>query len=242
MEINEDTTIGKVVAKDYRTASVFESFEIDFCCNGNRTITEVCEIKNIDTTDLLEDIYQVFNQDKDNNLEDYNNWELDKLAQHIEVRHHKYVDKQIPLIKQYLEKICNVHGENHPELFEVKKLFNTSAGELTMHMKKEELILFPFIKKMVTKQKANESITPPHFGKIINPIQTMMDDHDNEGERFRLTNKITNNYTIPPDACETYKVCFGYLKDFEQDLYLHIHLENNILFPKAIELEKQLTI
>ena len=242
MKIKEDTTIGEIVTKDYRTASIFESFEIDFCCNGNRTITEVCEIKNIDTSDLLEDIYQVFNQDKGNNLEDYNNWELDKLAQHIEVTHHKYVDKQIPLIKQYLEKICNVHCKNHPELFEVKELFNTSVGELTMHMKKEELLLFPFMKKLVKAKITSTPINQPHFGSVKKTIQKMMNEHESEGERFKKINQITQNYILPADACGTYKACFGYLKEFEEDLYLHIHLENNILFPKAIELEKQLIV
>ncbi|MCO6499893.1 MAG: iron-sulfur cluster repair di-iron protein [Vicingus serpentipes] len=241
MEINEEITIGEVVAKDYRTASVFESLGIDFCCKGDRTINEACETTGIDINDLLEGINIALQKPVIVAINDYNNWPLDKLAQHIESRHHKYVEQQIPPIKQHLKRICDVHGKNHPELFEVKELFNTSVGELIMHMKKEELILFPFIKKMIKAKNKNEKIAPPHFGTVENPIQMMMDEHNNEGERFEKINKITQNYKLPDDACGTYRACFGYLKEFEEDLHLHIHLENNILFPKAIELEKQLT-
>lgn len=237
MELTEELTIGEVVAKDYRTASVFESLGIDFCCKGNRTINEVCESRDIDSIDLIADINVVLTKNQEENV-DYNKWDLDKLATHVEKVHHKYVEQQIPVVKQYLDKICNVHGQNHPELFEVQKLFNATAGELTMHMKKEELLLFPFIKKLA---KANSTkFTHPQFDSVKNPIQKMMDEHTNEGERFEKIQQITQGYTLPEDACGTYKVCFGYLKEFEEDLHLHIHLENNILFPKAIELEKQL--
>lgn len=240
MKINEDITIGEVVAKDYRTASVFESFGIDFCCKGNRTINEVCETRNIDSTDLIEDIHNVLQESGITQINDYNDWTLDKLALHIEEKHHKYVETQIPVIKQYLDKICAVHGKQHPELFKVQELFNASAGELSMHMKKEELVLFPFIYKMIRLKKENKPYEMPRFGTVQNPVQMMMDEHDNEGERFRQINEITQNYKFPDDACGTYRVCLAYLQEFEEDLHLHIHLENNILFPKAIELEKQL--
>jgi len=240
MKINEDITIGEIVAKDNRTASVFESLGIDFCCQGNRTIDEVCETRNIDSRDLIEDIQKVLQESKITQVNDYNIWTLDKLALHIEEKHHKYVEKQIPVIKQYLDKICTVHGKQHTELFIVQELFNASAGELSMHMKKEELVLFPFIYKMVKFKKENKPYEIPGFGTVQNPIQMMMDEHDNEDERFRQINKITQNYRIPDDACESYRACFAYLQEFDEDLHLHIHLENNILFPKAIELEKQL--
>lgn len=239
MKINEEISIGEIVAKDYRTASVFESLGIDFCCKGNRTINEVCETRDIDSRDLLEDIKKVLQEPQITTINNYDGWAIDKLAQYIEDKHHKYVEKQIPVIKQYLDKICSVHGKQHPELFKVQELFNASAGELTMHMKKEELILFPFMKKMATIKDINNKITRPHFDSIKSPIQMMMDEHTTEGERFQKINEITQNYTLPSDACETYKVCFDYLKEFEEDLHLHIHLENNILFPKAIRLEKQ---
>ena len=240
MEINEEITLGEVVAKDYRTAAVFESLGIDFCCKGDRTLNEVCETTGIDISDLLYGINIALQKPAIVTINDYNNWPLDKLALHIEEKHHKYIEQQIPPIKQHLKRICEVHGQKHPELHEVQKLFNASSGELVMHMKREELLLFPFIKKMILTKNNAGGFIPPHFGTTKDFVQKMMDEHVNEGERFEQINKITQNYTLPADACGTYQVCFGYLKEFEEDLHLHIHLENNILFPKAIELEQQL--
>ncbi len=131
-----------------------------------------------------------------------------------------------------------MHGGRHPELAEVAQLFNQTAGELTVHMKKEEFILFPFIRKMVTQKAAGEPLSAPPFGTVQNPIAMMHQEHDAEGERFQKIASLTNNYTVPADACNTYSVTFAMLKEFENDLHLHIHLENNILFPKAIEMEK----
>lgn len=239
MEIHEDYTIGEIVSKDYRTASVFESLGIDFCIKGDRTINEICENRGIDYQDLVVNIESATSEA---NIEDYtyDEWELDKLADHIEQVHHKYVEQQIPTIKRHLDKTCELHGAKHPELFEVQNLFNKSAGEFAMHMKREELILFPFIKKMVKAKRQNEVLPVPHFGTVKNPVQKMMDEHIDEGARFEKINEITQNYKLPSDACGTYQICFGYLEEFEKDLRLHLHLENNILFPKAIELEKQL--
>lgn len=239
MEITEEITIGEVVAKDYRTASVFESLGIDFCCKGDRTINEVCETRDIDTVDLISDINLVLTKNQKDNV-DYNTWELDRLATHVEEKHHQYVEQQTPTIKGYLDQICEVHGKNHPELYEVKKLFGETAGELAMHMKREELMLFPFIKRMVKAAAKNEKITSSRLGTVEDSIQKMMEEHANEGERFEKINSITENYKLPADACGTYRVCFGYLKEFQEDLHLHIHLENNILFPKTIALEKRL--
>ncbi|MCB0423860.1 MAG: hemerythrin domain-containing protein, partial [Mangrovimonas sp.] len=135
-----------------------------------------------------------------------------------------------------------VHGQRHPELFEVNELFIASAGELAAHMKKEELILFPFIKELVKAKLDSHKVSQPSFGTVENPIAMMMNEHDNEGERFRQIAKLTNNYQPPADACNTYRVTYAMLEEFEKDLHLHIHLENNILFPKTINLEKQFEI
>ncbi len=235
-----EKTIGQLVAEDYRIAQVFKNHKIDFCCRGNRSIQEVAEKNKLDVNILLREIDEVQRQ-KNNDNTDFKSWPLDLLADYIEKKHHRYVEERIPVLKQYLAKLCRVHGESHLELFEITKHFNASAGELTMHMKKEELVLFPWVRKMVKAQQQNEPLDRPHFGTVKNPIQMMMQEHDNEGERFRQIAAISNNYAPPSDACNTYRVAFSLLQEFEDDLHRHIHLENNILFPKAEELEKKLT-
>jgi regulator of cell morphogenesis and NO signaling len=237
--MKENQIIGELVAKDYRTASVFKKYSIDFCCQGNRTIQEACDKKNIDSMNVLEDLDNIM-QSKSEPTTDYQSWPLDLLADYIEKKHHRYVQEKTLEILPYLDKICKVHGEHHPELLEIKEEFNASAGELAAHMKKEELILFPFIRKMTRAKLENTKVDVAHFGTVKNPIQMMMDEHTLEGNRFRKIEELSNNYTPPLDACNTYRVSFALLKEFEQDLHLHIHLENNILFPRAIEIEKEL--
>lgn len=239
MENLTQKTIGAFVADDFRTANVFQKYGIDFCCKGGRSIDEVCQKNNISPEELLNDLQEITIQNNTGSI-DYNAWPLDLLADYIEKTHHRYVESSIPPLLQYLHKLCKVHGANHPELFEIFENFQASAGELTSHMKKEELVLFPFVRKMINNKLANTSTEKPHFGTVENPIAMMMQEHDNEGERFRTIAKLTNNYNPPADACNTYRVAFSLLKDFEADLHKHIHLENNILFPKAVALEKTL--
>lgn len=240
MEIQENNIIGELVAQDYRTASVFKKYGIDFCCQGNRTINDACEAKQLDEKLVVSDLNALL-QAQAGNATDYKSWPLDLLADYIVKKHHRYVEEKSLEIKPYLDKICRVHGEHHPELLEISEHFNATAGELAMHMKKEELVLFPFIRKMAKAKHSGTPLDPPHFGTVQNPIQMMMHEHTTEGDRFRKIDALSNNYTPPADACNTYRVTLALLNEFEQDLHLHIHLENNILFPKAIELEKQLT-
>lgn len=229
--------IGQFVAEDFRTAAVFSKYGIDFCCKGDRTIEEVCQKNSIDTDELLGKLLEI-SISKNQQSIDYKSWPLDLLADYIEKKHHRYVEEKTPIIRQFLDKLCKVHGQNHPELFEVTALFIGSSKELAAHMKKEELILFPFIKKMVKAQLEGSQLQSPQFGKVENPIAMMKQEHENEGERFRQVSDLTDNYTPPSDACNTYKVTIAMLEEFEKDLHLHIHLENNILFPKAIKLEQ----
>lgn len=236
MNIQKNQIIGELVAQDYRAATVFKKYGIDFCCQGNRTINDACEAKQIDEKLVVSDLNALIHSQSEI-VTDYKSWPIDLLADYIEKKHHRYVQEKTLEIQPYLDKICKVHGEHHPELFEIKDEFNASAAELAIHMKKEELVLFPFIRKMVKAKQNNSTLDAPHFGTIQNPIQMMMNEHTNEGDRFRKIEELSSNYTAPPDACNTYRVTFALLKEFEQDLHLHIHLENNILFPKAIELE-----
>jgi regulator of cell morphogenesis and NO signaling len=236
MEKIAEKTIGQMVAEDYRTAQVFKNHKIDFCCKGNRSLQEVAQKHDLNVDALLVEIKQVQEQKSDDTT-DFKTWPLDLLADYIEKKHHRYVEEKIPVLKQYLNKLCRVHGSRHPELLKIDEHFNGSAGELAMHMKKEELVLFPWVRKMVKAEKQGEPLEKPHFGTVKNPIAMMMQEHDNEGERFRTIAELTSDYTPPLDACSTYRVTFSLLKEFEEDLHRHIHLENNILFPKAELLE-----
>jgi regulator of cell morphogenesis and NO signaling len=185
----------------------------------------------------LNDLNAVLATKNDSGI-DFNSWPLDLLVDYIEKTHHRYVEEKTPILLQFLDKLASVHGSNHPELLQIHELFQGCAGELAQHMKKEELILFPYIKKMMGATISHESVQPPHFGTVNNPITMMMEEHDNEGERFRTIALLTNNYAPPEDACNTYRVAFAMLEEFEQDLHKHIHLESNILFPKTKALEK----
>jgi regulator of cell morphogenesis and NO signaling len=237
----DQLTIGEFVASDFRVASVFSKHNIDFCCKGNRTLDEVCQAKGLDKNQIENEINTILNSKNENGI-DFKSWPLDLLIDYIEKTHHRYIEEKTPMILQFLDKLCKVHGDRHPELFDINILFKIGAGALAQHMKKEELILFPFIKKMLNALKENISIEQSPFGTVENPIAMMMDEHENEGERYRKISELTNNYTPPADACSTYKVTFSMLQEFEQDLHKHIHLENNILFPNAIEIEKKFSI
>lgn len=239
MNIYDEKTIGEWVAEDYRTAGVFKSFGIDFCCKGNRTIKEACEAKKIPAREVEVALAETVIERSGGEAIDFKSWPLDLLADYIEKTHHRYVEKSIPVLQQYLNKICKVHGDANPELFKIAELFNQSAGDLTAHMKKEEFILFPYIRKMVAQLQGNDAVEPPHFGTVKNPIQMMMGEHEAEGGRFEEIAALTNQYNAPAHACNTYKVTFALLEEFENDLHRHIHLENNILFPKAIEMEEK---
>lgn len=232
-------TIGEMVAADYRTAQVFKNHNIDFCCKGNRSIIEASKRQNVDPELIIREIEAISVAGKEGNT-DFKSWPLDLLADYIEKTHHRYVKMQIPILNQYLDKLCNVHGKHHPELFEIAEEFKQSGGELTAHMKKEEFILFPFVRKMMVAKQNNAQLEKPHFGTVDNPVQMMMHEHEVEGDRFRKIAALSNDFTPPKDGCGTYQVTFALLREFEEDLHLHIHLENNILFPKSIAMEKEL--
>jgi regulator of cell morphogenesis and NO signaling len=239
MEILIDRTIGEIVAEDFRTAAVFSKNRMDFCCGGHKTVKEVCESKKVDTELLTLELNEVLNSKNEGTI-DFQQWPLDLLVSYIVKTHHRYVEEKVPILLQFLHKLCNVHGERHPELFEINQLFNGCAQELGHHMEKEEQILFPFIEKMEAAKSKGIELERPPFGSVNNPINMMMHEHEAEGKRLERIAELTDGYTPPQDACNTYKVTYAMLQEFEQDLHKHIHLENNILFPKAIALEKTL--
>lgn len=238
MDIKADTRIGDIVKENFRTAQVFEKNKIDFCCGGGISLEEACKKSDTDISELLPELESlVMSNDPDSKY--INSLELDELCDYIEKRHHSFVNENLPFLQQKLDKLCDVHGDNHPELFEVRDLFAGAAGNLSSHMKKEELVLFPYIRKMV-KIKNKGLTTDENFGNAKSAIDVMEDEHQAEGERFEKISELTSDYTCPPDGCNTFRVTYQTLNDFEEDLHRHIHLENNILFKKALVLEKEL--
>ncbi|SRR5690554_211287 len=237
MKITQNTTIGEIVAHDFRTAALFSKLGIDFCCRGNRTIEEVSQKKGLDATQLQRELDEILQKTESGSI-DFKSWPLDLLADYVEKTHHRYIEEKTPVLLAFLHKLCKVHGERHPELFEINRLFTESAQDLAAHLKKEELILFPFVRKMVNARITGKKFERPQFGTVENPIEMMKHEHDTEGERFREIARLTNHYTAPADGCNTYRTAFLMLEEFEQDLHKHIHLENNILFPNALALEK----
>lgn len=241
MNISEKSIVGELVAADYRTASVFHAHGIDFCCRGNRPVEEACAEVKAEVAPLLLQLHDVLSTTEGGAV-DYKSWPLDLLIDYIIKKHHRYVVQKSAEIKPFLAKIADVHGDRHPELLEVEQLFLGAVGALTLHMQKEELVLFPYIVKLVNAQGKGPKPSTVGFGSLEQYIaETMQVEHETEGERFRTISALTNNYETPADGCRTYQVTLAMLKEFEQDLHHHIHLENNILFPKAEQLEKSLS-
>jgi len=240
MNINSDTRVGDIVKINFKTAQIFDKNNIDFCCNGGNSLSEACDKSNTDIDKLIPELEAlVLMNDPDSKYID--GLSLDALCDYIEKRHHTYVRESLPFLQQKLQKLCDVHGEHHQELFEIKASFDEAVGNLSAHMEKEELILFPYIRKMVTYQNGDLSIGN-EFGEVIKTIDLMVEEHQTEGERFERISRISNGYTCPPDGCNTFRVTYQTLKDFEQDLHRHIHLENNILYRKAVALENELSV
>lgn len=229
--------IGSIVANDFRTAAIFKKYGIDFCCKGGRTIEEATEKKGLDKNKIYQDI-ESLPQSNGGEI-DFTSWPLDLLSDYVEKTHHRYIREKSPILQQFLDKLCKVHGSRHPELFEIKELFEESVKDLGEHLVKEEQILFPFIRKMIESKTKNTDFEQPHFGTVENPVNMMMHEHTAEGERFEKISALSDAYTPPADACNTYRVAYQMLEDFENDLHRHIHLENNILFPKSIEMERE---
>jgi regulator of cell morphogenesis and NO signaling len=232
-------TLGEIVANNYKAASVFEKFGLDFCCMGNQSLEDACNAGNVNLAEVNAALRNLAQESSDQT--NFNQWPLDLLADYIYNRHHKYIEEKTPVIKGYLDKICTVHGQRHPELFEIRKIFDETSGELAVHLKKEELTLFPYIKRMVKAKEEGTRVKSPLFDTVLSPIQVMKTDHLDEGEQLRKMSALSNNYTPPADACSTYTVAYRLLDEYEKDIHVHIHLENNILFAKSLLLEEELS-
>lgn len=240
MEVIQDKTLGAIVASDYRAAEVFEKYDMDFCCNGNRSIKEAAEEKKMDWSLLAKEIEEK-TKEKVEGIVSFDELPLDLLSDFIVKTYHKRAMEQIGVIKPLLNKICKVHGHHHEELFEIKALFDKAANIITTHQKKEEIMLYPFIKRMVKVKENNENLKEIPAKRVDDPVHLLTEEHTEQGAIFKQIAQLSQNYRIPADGCHSYKVTFDLLKEFEQDLHKHIHLENNILFPKALKLKEELT-
>jgi regulator of cell morphogenesis and NO signaling len=237
---NEDgETIGELVANDYRKAQVFKKYGIDFCCGGKKTVSEVCAKKGIDQSQLEKDLAGAAQQAADSE-HDFQKWDIGFLSDYIINTHHQYVKDNTSFIQEMAHKVARVHGANHPELIKIAEVFDRIGQNLTLHMVKEEKILFPRIKELAYYQKIGATIPADDFGLVSTPIQVMESEHEQAGEDFEEIRLLTANYELPLDACRSYTILFKKLEEYENDLNRHVHLENNILFPKAIEVEKEL--
>jgi regulator of cell morphogenesis and NO signaling len=222
-------TIGEIVAHDYRAASIFKEAGIDFCCGGKMSIEKTCREKGINPTTLLENI-QKLESIPNTTTHNFNDWELGFLCDYIVNTHHKFVLKTLPDLVQYTAKISTVHGDRHPELKAVETLFAQINKELLQHLKNEEEVLFPAI-KVALKNSA-----PDQKRLIQTEISRMSGEHEFAGGAMDKINDLTKNYLIPADSCNTYQVTLKLLQQFEDDLHTHVHLENNILYPKALKI------
>lgn len=230
-----DETLGAIAAKDLRKAEIFKKYGLDFCCGGKKTVKEACAEKGIDVTKIEQELQQADKVISTRPLP-YQEWSLDFLADYIVNTHHTYVRKTIPELSELTAKVARVHGDQHPELHVIHSLVNDIVEELSSHLVKEEEIVFPYIKK-VAKKNAQPSVEDA--AGLQAPINLMEMEHEAVGEKLEEIRALSNGYTVPADGCASYNLLFKMLTDFEDDLFTHIHLENNILFPKAIQLEKE---
>jgi regulator of cell morphogenesis and NO signaling len=224
------------VATDFRAGAVFEKFGIDFCCGGRRSVADACRQAAVDPS-IVKQALQAL-PPAGGESEDVAQWPMDRLVDYIVATHHAYVRSALPVIAGYLAKLVEVHGSRHPELARISTAFGTISSELALHMLKEERVLFPHLRELASVPFGHACPSP--FGSVENPIRMMEREHQEAGDELRFIRELSNGYTPPDDACTTYRVCFAELVRFERDLHRHVHLENNVLFPKAVELERAL--
>jgi regulator of cell morphogenesis and NO signaling len=240
MEIEyTDETLGQIVSKNFRKAEVFKNHGIDFCCGGKKTLKQACAEKGLDLTKIQQEL-QTAGKSPGSRQLPYEDWTLDFLADYIVNTHHSYVKQALPDLRQYATKVARVHGGEHPELRRIAGLVEEINDELSSHLVKEEMVLFPYIKTLVAATNNSSAIQGSHFNTVQDPISMMEMEHELAGKKLQEIRAISNDYSLPGDACTTYTLLYESLDDFEQDLYTHVHLENNILFPKALKLEEKL--
>ena len=237
MTIATTKTVGEIAAEMPSATREFEKLGIDYCCGGSRTLGEACAEAKISVDEALARLEKSLASTEPGDDKDWQNQLLADLVDHIKTTHHVFVREESPRIAALAAKVVGVHGKNHPELLQVQDVFSVLAAELGVHLMKEEQVLFPYILRMEESALAGEPMPPATFGTVVNPVRMMMQEHDGAGYALRSLHTITNDYRVPEDACISYRTLYQALQGFEADLHQHIHLENNILFPRAVALE-----
>lgn len=234
MVITSDTPVRDIAVGLPTAIPVLERFGIDYCCGGKHTLAEACSKRDLNVAPVLEELER---QQQNTSTSDAQ-WQkapLKDLTQYIVEKHHAFARQQLDLIRELATKVERRHGDRHPEVFQVSEACAAITTELTHHFFCEENVLFPYVAQLEAGQ---QPVLPPVFGSVEQPITRMMLDHDHTGNELRLVREITNDYQPPADACTTYRALYRALEDLERDLHQHIHLENNILFPRALEQAK----
>jgi regulator of cell morphogenesis and NO signaling len=237
--ITTGMTVREVAIELPQATRLFETLKIDYCCGGNKPLAQACAAAGIDVDDVLEMLTEVSVQ-KSGAARDFQSLSLPELITHILDTHHEFTKSEMARLGALTAKVIAAHGSNHPELTHFGELFKLLCADLRPHMFKEEQVLFPYILSLTEAKENNQAGPFAPFGTVNNPIRMMMREHDNAGQILRELRALTSDYDVPADACISYRTLYQALEDFEKDLHQHIHLENNILFPKALELENVL--
>jgi regulator of cell morphogenesis and NO signaling len=237
--INSEMTVRDVALQMPESTRLFEKLKIDYCCGGNKPLTEACTSAGIDVDSVMEMLSEL-TQSTSQAGSDFQNTFLPELIEHIVNTHHVFTKSEMDRLEALTVKVINAHGQNHPELIHLDELFQHLCDDLKPHMFKEEQVLFPYIVSMTQAADQNQPGPFAPFGTVNNPVRMMMREHDIAGEILRELRVLTSDYKVPGDACISYQTLYEALENFEKDLHQHIHLENNILFPKAVELEDTL--
>lgn len=236
MNFGTETKVKDIVLSEPGARRVLEEAGVDYCCGGGKSLREAC----LDAGAPAEEILKRLRQNSEQSGPEDANWvaaRLGDLTRHIREKHHRYVREAIARIRALVEKVKAKHGENHREIADIERLFLEVGREMIMHMQKEEQILFPYIDAVEQSTKGRGAVEPPFFQTVQNPIYAMMREHDAAGDLVKQIRKASADYTAPADACTAYAALYQELRQFEADLHEHVHLENNILFPRAVELE-----
>lgn len=240
-QIDYNSFISDIVTHDYRTAAVFRKYGIEYCCGGKWSLEDACEMQGLDTGHIQEELEQSMRNISISNAIDFKEWNIDFLIDYIVNVHHQYLKKTLPEVKDYLERFTEGHKEKFNYLETLQKIFLQMSKEIFPHMQKEEEIFFPYIRQIAHAYYNNESYAGLLVRTLRKPVREfMMHEHELVGNKLLRMRDLTNNYTIPENACISHKVTLSKLRELDNDLFQHIHLENTILFPKAIEMEKEL--